>query len=434
MILSASQTEIFYSLIDQPDHVQQQALNLLAQQDSEQHEKIRSMLASEQLNHITQLLRHSASTVCYQSENLVGMHIDKYRLEQTLGQGGFGQVYLAKRDNHTFDQQVAIKVFEPWVSKILSQTPISAQPFQEAHILARLNHPNIAKVYDGGFEQFGGQSTIYIVLEYIEGITLDNHLKQNDLSCNDCLDVVIQMCRAIEHAHYHQILHADIKPSNTIITPDGKVKLIDFNIVHHLHQIAEGQQLSAYSRQFASPEQIAAEPLTKASDIYSLGRTLQHLTASLPFCNDIHQVVQKATEPNPTKRYSSVTHLLRDVENIRQLRPISSRCHDKSYRIYRAIQRHPISMMLAFFAIISVVLLTFAMIDRHQQLEFEEKIASEMVIQLRQSIYDKSVHEFDLTHEILDDFTQRIEESRVIPSRIHKALINEMQQPYPDHE
>nr|WP_301333967.1 serine/threonine-protein kinase [Vibrio agarivorans] len=362
------------------------------------------------------------------------MHIDKYRLEQLLGQGGFGQVYLAKRDNHTFDQKVAIKIFEPWVSKILSQTPISAQPFQEAHILAKLNHPNIAKVYDGGFEQFGGQSTIYIVLEYIEGITLDNHLKQCDLSCNDCLDIVIQMCRAIEHAHYHQILHADIKPSNTIITPDGKVKLIDFNIVHHLHQIADGQQLSAYSRQFASPEQIAAEPLTKSSDIYSLGRVLQHLTESLPFCNDTHQVVQKATEPNPTKRYSSVTHLLRDIENIRQLRPISSRCHDKSYRLYRAIQRHPISMMLVFFAIISVVLLTLAMVDKHQQAEFEQKIASEMVIQLRQSIYDKSVHEFDLTHEILDDFTQRIEESGVIPSRIHKALINGLQQPYPDHE
>lgn len=430
MNLSASQTEIFYSLIDQPDHLQQEALKLLAKQCPEQHQHIRAMLDSEKQHHITQLLQHQAGQTCYHPENFLDKHIDKYRIIQRLGQGGFGQVYLANRDNQTFEQAVAIKVFEPWVCKVLSQSPVSAQPFQEAHLLAQLNHPNIAKVYDGGFELLNGQNAIYIVLEYIEGITLDNHLKTHSLSRNECLDIAIQVCRAVEHAHYHQILHADIKPSNIIITPEGVVKLIDFNIVHHLHQYTDSNTLSAYSRQFASPEQVAGESLCQRSDIYSLGKVLESLFAHLPHCDDIQHVIKQATQVDIALRTCSISLVHNDIQDIRHLRPITARRHEKSYRLHLAVQRQPIFVGLTIALLLASVLLTMAIIDMRRQAKWEEFIVSEITHQLKESLYDKSLHKEPITHDVLTRFSDRVSESDVIPERIQQAVMNKALQPY----
>ncbi|QIA64571.1 protein kinase [Vibrio astriarenae] len=434
MIFSASQTQLFYSLIDQPSHIQRKTLERLAQLNPEQHQLIQSMLDSDQQHHITELLQHEAAQTCYHPENLVGKRIEKYRITQRLGQGGFGQVYLAHRDNQTFEQAVAIKVFEPWVCKVLSQSPMSAKPFQEAHLLARLNHPNIAKVFDGGFELFNGQNTIYIVLEYIEGTTLDKFVQTNALTRNECLDIAIQVCQALEHAHYHQILHADIKPSNIIITPEGKVKLIDFNIVHHLHQYRDSNTLSACSRQFASPEQVAGQPIDLKSDIYSLGKVIEHLCAHLPHREDIDQVIQLATALESSQRYSSATKLLTDIENVRNLRPIASRCHDKRYRFCKAIQRHPISGCLALCLAVAFFLLTLAIADKRQQTKWEERMVTEITYQLKQSLYDKSLHEEPITHDVLTHFYERVNGSNVIPKRIQQAVMDKVLQPYSQEE
>lgn len=248
------------------------------------------------------------------------------------------------------------------------------------------------------------------------------------------MDIITQICRAIEHVHDHQILHADLKPSNTLITPDGRVKIIDFNIVHHLQQHIDSNQISAYSRQFASPEQINNQPLSPRSDIYSIGKILEYLTNQLPSCNDIDQVIQKATSPKSSERYSSVELLLGDIGNIRQSRPISVRHHEKCYRLCRVIQRHPTSMALSLLCLITSLSLALSVADKQQQLQLEEQIALELTNKLKQSLYDKLPSEDDITHDVISHFVERVDSSDLIPHRIKQAVLDDMLQPYPDVE
>ncbi len=208
-----------------------------------------------------------------------GRQLGAFRLLRELGQGGGGTVWLAERDDGTYTQQVAIKLVWPGFG---SEALLRFK--QEREILARLDHPHIARLLDGGATAEGWH---YLVMEYVEGQPLTTYCRTQQLTIPARLALFRAICAAVQYAHQNLIIHRDLKPSNIMVTAsiDGKggtPKLLDFGIAKLLERSAQDMTLTGTGQQpftplYASPEQIRNEPITTASDVYSLGVLLYEL-------------------------------------------------------------------------------------------------------------------------------------------------------------
>jgi len=214
---------------------------------------------------------------------LDGRVLGAYRVIRELGQGGMGTVYEAVRADDQFTKRVAIKTLRPG--------PESAdllRRFQrERQIQAALVHPNIATLLDAGVT---GDGIPYIVLEYIDGVAIDEYAERHRLGLAARLDLFRQVTQAVQHAHRQLVVHRDLKPSNILVTPEGVVKLLDFGISKLLGDTTDQtatEGTRAFTTSYASPEQIRGQPTSTATDIYSLGVVLyQLLTGRVPFSAD----------------------------------------------------------------------------------------------------------------------------------------------------
>ena len=210
--------------------------------------------------------------------------IGHYRVVREIGRGGMGTVFLATRDDGEFQQDVAIKVVS---SAFLGRE--SLRRFrQERQILARLNHPNIAHLFDGGVTDEG---LPYLVMEYVDGDPIIEYADVNELSTDERLKIFLKICRALAYAHGNLIVHRDIKPSNIFVTVDGEPKLLDFGLAKILDiesdDVKTASNFRALTPAYASPEQIRGEPPNTSSDIYSLGVVLYELlTGTRPYSYD----------------------------------------------------------------------------------------------------------------------------------------------------
>jgi serine/threonine protein kinase len=211
------------------------------------------------------------------SDSLIGQRIGVYELKKEIGRGGMGAVYLAMRADGEFDHSVAIKLIKRGMD-----TDLILKRFRrERQILAALNHPNIAFFYGGGST---ADNLPYFIMEYIEGKRIYQFCDENRLNITQRLEIFRQVCAAVEAAHRIQVIHRDIKPSNILVKADGKPKLLDFGIAKVLDTDSEAAdieptatQMRVLTPEYASPEQICGEPVTPASDIYSLGVVLYEL-------------------------------------------------------------------------------------------------------------------------------------------------------------
>src|SRR5882724_6730752 len=214
---------------------------------------------------------------------LAGQALGPYRLLREIGRGGMGVVYLAARDDAQFQKQVAIKVVQagPHNKDLLRRFR------RERQILANLDHPNIARLLDGGRTE---QGVPYFVMEYGEGSPMTEYCDERKLSITERLRLFRDVCDVVQYAHQNLVVHRDLKPSNILVTADGAVKLLDFGIA----KLLEADPGSAISEtttglplmtpEYASPEQIRGEPVTTASDVYSLGIVLYELlTGHYPY-------------------------------------------------------------------------------------------------------------------------------------------------------
>lgn len=204
--------------------------------------------------------------------------IGPYRLLRLLGEGGMGAVYLARRDDAQYEQQVAIKLLHA----SLSHSPeMQLRIRTERQILATLNHPNIARLLDGGITQAG---VPYLVMEFVEGVPIDEYCRRRLLPLAARLDLFAALCGAIEYAHRNLVIHRDIKPANVLVTADGTPKLLDFGIAK-LTDATALPHAPATTRvherlmtpEYASPEQLRGEAVTTATDVYALGVLLYEL-------------------------------------------------------------------------------------------------------------------------------------------------------------
>ena len=205
---------------------------------------------------------------------LVGARIGPYRIVREIGRGGMGTVYLAERDDHEYRKQVAIKLIRGDVDSAV----ILARFRRERQILAELDHPNIARLLDGGTTADG---ISYFVMEHVEGLSIDAHCESRKLAIDDRLKLVRIVCSAVSAAHGRLVIHRDLKPDNILVTGDGAPKLLDFGIAKLLmpppgsiRTVTGGRLMTP---EYASPEQWRGDSVTEASDIYSLGVVLYHL-------------------------------------------------------------------------------------------------------------------------------------------------------------
>lgn len=323
-----------------------------------------------------------------------GSRVGAWRVLRVIGRGGMGDVYLAERADASFDKQVALKLVQGML------TPVARLRFEaEKQALARLEHPNIARLIDAGESSVGWP---YLVMEYVDGVSLDESLSGQ--SIESILAIFLQVCDALAYAHRQLVLHRDIKPSNILVDRDGHAKLLDFGVAKLL-QSAEGAEESAtiersYTPDYASPEQVFGRPIGVASDVYSMGVLLYRLLTGVPpyrvtgdtadlvhaltqaqvalpsravlgdtqtqtsdrrkrarqLHGDLDTVLLKALQKLPERRYASVDAFADDLRRYLENKPIHARPDAFWYRTGKFMQRNTIAVVAATAVMLALVL------------------------------------------------------------------------------
>ena len=244
-------------------------------------------------------------------EALLGTRVGPYRLQRLIGQGGMGEVYLALRDDAQYQQQVALKLVRPGLHTVDVVRRFRA----ERQILARLAHPAIARLLDGGVADDGRP---YLVMEYVAGMPLTTFCDVHRLAIDERLRLFGKVCAAVQFAHRNLVVHRDLKPSNILVTEDGQVKLLDFGIAKLLDPEAAAVSMALthaglrlMTPEYAAPEQVRGEAITTATDVYALGVLLYELlTGHRPYRlpGRVQAEVERVIcEVEPTRPSTAVT-------------------------------------------------------------------------------------------------------------------------------
>jgi eukaryotic-like serine/threonine-protein kinase len=342
-----------------------------------------------------------------------GDRIGPYRIIREIGRGGMGRVLLADRADGQFEQQVALKIVGsgPDGGEILQRF------LRERQILARLQHPNIARLLDGGVTPDGRP---YFAMEYVLGEPITAYCDTRALGVNARLDLFTAVCEAVQYAHQNLVVHRDLKPSNTLVMPSGQVKLLDFGIAKVLHEVDDARAEVTLTRlgtgpmtpEYAAPEQVRGEPVTTATDVYALGalayelltgrgpHKLTRLTAAeverviterdverpssavgrnastrlgapqdaiarargtepdrlrRQLRGDLDTIVMQALQKDPARRYASAGALVEDVRRYRSGRPIAARRDSVRYRTGKFVRRHAIGVAATALVLAALV-------------------------------------------------------------------------------
>ena len=249
-----------------------------------------------------------------------GLRIGVYQILEEIGHGGMGEVYRAVRADGQYTKEVAIKV----VRGGYDSRSLLERFRNERQILASLDHPNIARLLDGGTTEDG---IPYLVMELIEGKRIDRYCDDKKLSITDRLKLFRQVCSAVQYAHQHLVIHRDIKPGNILVTTDGVPKLLDFGIAKILDPSAGSETTMArpMTPEYASPEQVRGESITTASDVYSLGVVLYLLlTGRSPYPGETrssHDLSRAICDTEPTRPSSSIFKPPVQMEAVPEITP-----------------------------------------------------------------------------------------------------------------
>jgi serine/threonine protein kinase/tetratricopeptide (TPR) repeat protein len=404
----------------------QRWLQSLREKDEQLASALQALLAEQQQLQDEAFLEKSA----WRLDPLAGQTLGAYTLVSRIGQGGMGIVWLAERSDGRFERRAAIK----FVSIALAGPAAEERFKREGSIVGRLTHPNIAELLDAGVSA-GGQP--YLVLEYVDGIAIDRYCDRRKLDVNGRVRLFLDVLAAVAHAHANLIVHRDIKPTNVMVTTAGEVKLLDFGIAKLLE--GEGEMGaptlltreggSAMTPEYAAPEQLSNQPVTTATDIYSLGvlfyvlLTGKHPAGSGPFSpaalikavlenepvraseavtrsisaaatrstateklrrqlrGDLDTIVGKMLKKNPAERYGSVTALADDLSRYLNNQPISARPDSFWYRARKFMLRNRAPVVLGTTALALVIAsLSAGLYVANRQ----RKIAEEHFAQVRQ--------------------------------------------------
>ena len=376
-------------------------------------------------------------------QSRAGDRIGAYRLVELLGEGGMGRVFLAERDDGEFRQRVALKL----IRAEFSTRELRHRFLRERDILARLTHPNIAQLHDGGVADDG---TPYFTLEYVEGEPITRWCDAKNADVRERLQLFVDACDAVQHAHRNLVVHRDLKPSNILVTGDGRPKLLDFGIAKLL-DTGEAAGLTAthsrpMTREYAAPEQVLGEPITTATDVYALGVLLYELLCGhLPYARaeagaigwskaivddapeplsraatrgsadtaseialrrgtnlhtlrrvlrgDLDRIAARALEKTPETRYPSITAFAADVRAYLEGRALPG--GNRRYRFWKFVGRNRVAV--GFASALSLIVLTSLAVIALQS----RRVAAHAQEALRQAQTTAAVKDFllDLFHK-----------------------------------
>jgi serine/threonine protein kinase len=321
--------------------------------------------------------------------------IGPFRIVETLGMGGMAKVYLGER-MESFSQRVAIKVLHP---ETTVTEDVSSSIGREGHVLMSLDHTNIVRLLDRGVSQEGRQ---YLVMEYVQGTPIDEFCDRQRLSVRARVELLLKVMDAVEYAHRRLVVHSDLKPANILVPADGEPKLLDFGVASMLQErrsrrVATGVSADGYTAAFASPEQLAGERLTVASDVYTLGIVAGAVIAGLKparglsgqnptsmtavlmglstdklaeiaaarlttpagliasLSGDLDSIVAKAQQRVPDNRFHNVEEFGADLRLYLEGRPIASRRTSVIDQTGKWVQRHRLAAVLGVVFLLAVI-------------------------------------------------------------------------------
>lgn len=275
----------------------------------------------------------------------IGERLGPYKIVEIVSRGGMGIVFRGERADGAFEQSVAIKLIPASIAGERARALFD----RERQHLARLEHPNIARIIDAGVTK---KDTPYYIMEFIDGTVIDKHVLETNASRREILAYFLQLCDAVAYCHRSLIVHGDIKPGNVMIA-DNRVRLLDFGIGRMLEETESSgseRPVHAYSPGFAAPEQQQGESATIQSDVYSLGTVLQSMFQNFESNSepnratrvprDIAAIIDCCRSKNPAERYDSVGALRGDIRNYLNHYPVSVRLQTRRYRASRFVRRN----------------------------------------------------------------------------------------------
>ncbi|HEV7490768.1 MAG TPA: serine/threonine-protein kinase, partial [Rhodanobacteraceae bacterium] len=346
---------LFHAALERPPE-ERSAFLAGAETDSELRTAVERLLAHHTGADVP--LRDVLDAVVVDGLSRVRDQVGPYRLLRELGAGGMGTVYLAERRIGDTRQKVALKLIRDFPSAQARE-----RLARESRLLAELNHPNIARLLDAGET---ADRVPFLAMEYVEGVPFHVHCADRGLDVRARLDLFIQLCRAVQHAHQRLIVHRDIKPGNILLRDDGTPVLLDFGIGKLLDDTArDATATRIFTPTYAAPEQIAGRAVTTATDIYGLGCVLHELLSGYALHDvvqdgripppstvadspararvlrgDLDTLVGKAMHAEPERRYASVQALSDDIENYLAGRPLRAAPDSLAYRARKFVARH----------------------------------------------------------------------------------------------
>lgn len=389
--------ELFRTVADRPPAEREAHLTRVCGDDEELRREVLELLANEPPEtFLLNPIKHAALAVTdEQSDEMLGRRIGAYRLTQLIGRGGMGAVYQAVRDDQQFEQSVALKI----IKRGMDSDFVRERFLRERQILASLDHPHIARLFDGGTTADG---LPFFVMELVDGEPITDYCERRELPLNARLKLFRDVCSAVQHAHQKLAVHRDLKPSNILVTADGTPKLLDFGIAKLLSP-DPGEAITRtetavrlMTPDYASPEQVRGGAITTATDVYSLGVVLYELlTGRRPYqfetyapmeieraiceteaprpsetarqrtdsftklarhlAGDLDNIVLMALRKEPERRYQSVEQFSDDLRRYLTGLPVQARADTFTYRAGKFVRRHKAGVAFAVTVLVLLV-------------------------------------------------------------------------------
>jgi eukaryotic-like serine/threonine-protein kinase len=385
--------DLFHAILELPSEARVAALSDACGDDLELRSEVERLLRSHA--QASSFVIDAAAGVERIAATMIpeGDHLGAYRVVRELGRGGMGTVYLGERADAQFQMRVAVKL----IKRGMDSDAVLERFRHERQILAGLDHPNIARLLDGGTT---GEGLPYFVMEYVDGQPIDEYCRSRRLPLEQRLRLFRQVCAAVSYAHQHLVVHRDIKPSNILVTSDGVPKLLDFGIAKLLDtgdditMMATAADAQVMTPQYASPEQLGGERVTTVSDVYALGVLLYELLAddhpyeltgkspgevrqivadtdiakpsatvarrgndvlARRLRGDLDAIVTTAMRKEPAARYGSVALLDEDVRRHMEGLPVVARGDSWTYRTARFVRRRKLGVAAAAAILITLI-------------------------------------------------------------------------------
>ncbi|WP_346839106.1 serine/threonine-protein kinase [Microbulbifer sp. SAOS-129_SWC] len=423
---------LFNEALEQPDHERNTFLKRACDGDNTLRQAVESLLeqCTDDLP-AAKIVENAAKQLIDAPELPTGTMLGAYRVIGPIGRGGMGDVYLGERGDRAFSKRVAIKLIR---HHTLRGDDIEARFRNERQILAALEHPNIARLLDGGNTAEG---IPYLVMEYIEGESITSYCQRHQLSLQRRLELFRKVCNAVDYAHQYLVVHRDIKPSNILVNTQGEPQLLDFGIAKVLENSSitkQGPETTVaalmLTPHYSSPEHLRGEPVSTASDVYALGVVLYELlTGNRPFereetpahavlqsilsqdpqppsvshfpagvsssatdqvrqpqlrwarqlRGDLDNITLMALRREPGRRYQSASLLSKDIANYLQKRPVSARPASWGYLVSRFMSRNRLASAAMILLVAAIIMFGSVLIKQAASLKNQRDFAQQQL-------------------------------------------------------